>query len=97
MEFPQRVPRYPVTRRVLRPDRHRVAVDAVAPDGQVVVRGVPEPMPVGSDVTNRSTDDCHVQAVGVTSVGVTLGHPLGTRHFVQALNGKPIKYHIGHF
>ena len=48
-------------------------------------------------LVNRGTDDCHVEAVGVISVSVTLPSPLRTRQLVQALNGKPIKYHIGHF
>lgn len=48
-------------------------------------------------LVNRHTSNCHVEAVGVTSVSVTLPQPLGTRQLVQALNGKPIKYHVGHF
>jgi hypothetical protein len=42
-------------------------------------------------------DIARVEAVGVTSVSVRLPQPLGTRQLVQALNGKPIKYHVGHF
>jgi hypothetical protein len=48
-------------------------------------------------LVNRHISNCHVEAVGVISVSVTLPHPLGTRDLVQALTGKPIKYHIGHF
>jgi len=48
-------------------------------------------------LVNRDIGKCHVEAVGVISVSVTLPHPLGTRQLVQALTGKPIRYQFGHF
>ncbi len=48
-------------------------------------------------LVNRDISNCHVEAMGVVAVSVMLLQPLGTRELVQALNGKPIKHHVGHF
>jgi hypothetical protein len=80
------------------PDGRVITVRAAKPCGHhplLIARSYPHRVTLR--LVNRHTSDCHVEAVGVTSVGVTLPHPLGARHLVQALNGKPIKYHIGHF
>jgi hypothetical protein len=80
------------------PDGRVITVRAAKPCGHrplLIARSYPHRVTLR--LVNRHTSDCHVEAVGVTSVSVTLPHPLGARHLVQALNGKPIKYHIGHF
>ena len=82
----------------------------VSPDGLVITVRAAEPCGhrplliarsyrdrVTLRLVNRHISNCHVEAVGVISVSVTLPHPLGTRGLVQALTGKRIKYHIGHF
>jgi hypothetical protein len=45
-------------------------------------------------LVNQDAGNCHVEAVPVTEVTVTLQAPLGTRRLVQAATGKLIKYHV---
>ena len=45
-------------------------------------------------LVNRDVSDCHVEAVGVTAVSVTLPAPLGNRQLLQATTGKPISWQI---
>ncbi len=80
------------------PDGRIITVRAAKPCGHrplLIARSYPHRVTLR--LVNRDISNCHVEAVGVISVSVTLTHPLGTRQLVQALTGKPIKYHIGHF
>ena len=75
-----------------------ITVRAAKPCGHrplLIARSYPHRVTL--QLVNQHTSNCHVEAVGVTIVSVTLSRPLGTRRLVQALNGKPIKYHVGHF
>jgi hypothetical protein len=38
--------------------------------------------------------NCHEELVPVIAVSVTLPSPLGTRHLVQAMTGKPISFQV---
>lgn len=74
-----------ITVRAAKPCGHRPALVARQYPHRVTLR-----------LVNRDVSNCHVEAAGVTSVSVTLARPLGNRQLIQALNGKPIKYNIGH-
>jgi hypothetical protein len=63
----------------------------------IAPKGDPYPHRVTLHLVNRGIGKCHAEAVVVIRVSVTLPSPLGTRRLVQALNGEPIKYHVGHF
>jgi len=43
-------------------------------------------------LVNRDVDNCHVEAVGVIAVSVTLPSAQGQRKLVQATTGEPIRY-----
>jgi hypothetical protein len=101
--FPQEFPAPPRNAPVvlpvkISPDGRIITVRAAEPCGHrplLIARSYPHRVTLR--LVNRDISSCHVEAVGVISVSVTLPHPLGTRQLVQALTGKPIKYHIGHF
>jgi hypothetical protein len=75
-----------ITARAARPCGHRPLLIARSYLHRVALR-----------LVNQDAGNCHADAVGVISVSVTLPHPLGNRRLVQALNGWPIKYHVGYF
>ena len=83
---------------MLSPDGRVITVRAAKPCGHrplLMVRSYPQRVTLR--LVNRDVSKCHVEAVGVIKVSVKLARPLGTRRLVQALNGKPIRYHVGHF
>lgn len=75
-----------ITVRAAKPCGHRPLLIARSYPDRVTLR-----------LVNRDISNCHAEAVGVITVSVTLPNPLGSRKLVQALTGKMIKYHIGHF
>ncbi len=72
-----------ITVRAAKPCGHRPLLLARSSPDRVTLR-----------LVNRDVRDCHVEAVGVISVSVTLPRALGSRQLVQAVNGKPIKYRM---
>jgi len=93
-------PKYPpVTSPVeVSPDGRTITVHAAKPCGHrplLIARSLPGRVTLR--LVNRGVSGCHVEAVGVITVSVTLPRPLGTRPLVQAINGKRINYHVGHF
>lgn len=98
-EFPAPPRNAPIVLPVMiSPNGRVITVRAAEPCGHrplLVARSYPHRVTLR--LLNRHTSNCHVEAVGVISVSVTLPRPLGNRQLRQALNGKPIKYHVGHF
>jgi hypothetical protein len=83
---------------MINPDGRVITVRAAKPCGhRPLLIAQSYPHRVTLRLVNRDISNCHVEAVGVVSVSVTLPQPLGTRPLVQALDGKPIRYHVGHF
>jgi hypothetical protein len=83
---------------MINPDGRVITVRAAKPCGHrplLIARSYPHRVTLR--LVNRDISNCHVEAVGVVNVSVTLTRPLGTRQLVQALNGKPIRYHVGRF
>jgi hypothetical protein len=77
------------------PDGRVITVRAAKPCGHrplLITRSYPHRVTL--HLVNRHISDCHVEAVGVISISVTLPSPLGTRRLVDATNGKRIKYHL---
>jgi hypothetical protein len=82
----------------VRADGRVITVRAAKPCGHrplLLARSYPHRVTLR--LVNRDVSSCHAEAAGVISISVTLPHPLGDRPLAQALNGKPIRYHIGHF
>jgi hypothetical protein len=95
-EFPP-PPRYPpvVLPVTVSSDGRVITVRAAKPCGHrplLIARSYPRRVTLR--LVNRGVSDCHVKAVGVIAVSVTLPSPLGTRSLVQATTGKPIKYQV---
>lgn len=82
----------PVT---ISPDGRVITVRAAKPCGhRPLLIARPYPHLVTLRLVNRDVGNCHVEAVPVISVSVTLPSPLGTRSLVQATTGKPIRYQV---
>jgi hypothetical protein len=78
-------------------DGRVITVRAAKPCGhrpRLITRAYPHRVTLR--LVNRHVNDCHVEAVGVISLSVTLPSPLGARRLVDATNGKRIKYHVSH-
>jgi hypothetical protein len=72
-----------------------ITVRAAKPCGHrplLITRSYPHR--VSLRLVNLHVSDCHVEAVGVISISVTLPFPLGTRRLVDATSGKRINYHV---
>jgi hypothetical protein len=82
----------PVT---ISPDGRVITVRAAKPCGHrplLIARSYPRRVTLR--LVNRDVSNCHVEAVGVIAVSVTLSSPLGTRRLVQATTGGPIRYQV---
>jgi len=95
-EFPAPPRNAPVVLPVtVSPDGRVITVRAAKPCGHrplLLTRSFPHRVTL--HLVNRHVSDCHVEAVGVISISVTLPSPLGTRRLVDVTNGKRIRYHV---
>ena len=94
--FPAPPPNPPIVLPVtVSADGRVITVRAAKPCGHrplLIARSYPQRVTLR--LVNRHTGDCHVEAVGVISISVTLPTSLGARHLVQATTGKRIRYRV---